>query len=154
MITYHKGDILKSGANVICHQVNCQGVMGSGLAKQIKDQYPEVYKNYRVHCDTHTTQQLMGTMFPFTVNCYSDSQITICNLFGQNYFGRDKIQTDYQALKNSLEDVRCVYYDDIIAIPYKIGCGLAGGSWNIVERMIKNIFAQTSLDVQVWEYQR
>lgn len=32
-MTYYKGDLLKSPCNMICHQVNCQGVMGDGIAK-------------------------------------------------------------------------------------------------------------------------
>ena len=40
MIKIFEGDLLESGANFICHQVNCQGVMGSGVAKQIKEQFP------------------------------------------------------------------------------------------------------------------
>lgn len=35
MITHHNGDLLKSGCDIICHQVNLQGIMGGGLAKQI-----------------------------------------------------------------------------------------------------------------------
>lgn len=40
MIKHIKGDIFQSGADVILHQVNCQGVMGSGVAKQVREKYP------------------------------------------------------------------------------------------------------------------
>ena len=36
MIIDKIGDILHTEADVICHQVNCKGVMGAGLAKQIR----------------------------------------------------------------------------------------------------------------------
>ena len=36
MIIDKIGDILHTEADVICHQVNCKGVMGAGLAKQSK----------------------------------------------------------------------------------------------------------------------
>ncbi len=32
MIEYCNGDILDSGADLICHQVNCQGAFGRGMA--------------------------------------------------------------------------------------------------------------------------
>lgn len=51
MIIYKDGDILTSTADVICHQVNCKGVMGAGLAKQIKQKYPAVFKLYKKRCD-------------------------------------------------------------------------------------------------------
>ena len=40
MIIDKIGDILHTEADVICHQVNCKGVMGAGLAKQIRNQIP------------------------------------------------------------------------------------------------------------------
>lgn len=40
------GDILDITEGIICQQVNCMGVMGSGLAKQIKYKYPRVYYEY------------------------------------------------------------------------------------------------------------
>lgn len=39
-IIYRKGDVLealrKGEVDIVIHQTNCQGVMGSGIAKQIK----------------------------------------------------------------------------------------------------------------------
>lgn len=46
MIIDKKGDVLESGCNVICHQVNEYGVMGGGLAKQIANKYPSVSEDY------------------------------------------------------------------------------------------------------------
>ena len=51
MVVYKECDIFDSGADIICHQVNCQGVMGSGLAKQIRERYPIVYEEYKKWCD-------------------------------------------------------------------------------------------------------
>ena len=46
-IKHVKGDILttptRNEDTVICHQVNCCGVMGAGLAKQIRDKWPVVF---------------------------------------------------------------------------------------------------------------
>ena len=33
-----------------------------------------------------------------------------------------------------------------IGIPYKIGCGLGGGDWNIVEDIIKTVFRDKKSD--------
>lgn len=39
------GDLLKQDkVDIICHQTNCKGVMGAGIAFQIKRAYPEVFK--------------------------------------------------------------------------------------------------------------
>lgn len=40
------GDLLKQDkVDIICHQTNCKGVMGAGIAFQIKRTYPEVFKS-------------------------------------------------------------------------------------------------------------
>ncbi len=48
------GDILTPNNTdrvvIVCHQVNCKGVMGAGLALQIKNKFPMVYKNYKDKC--------------------------------------------------------------------------------------------------------
>ena len=42
------GDLLKQDkVDIICHQTNCKGVMGAGIAFQIKRTYPEVFKKYK-----------------------------------------------------------------------------------------------------------
>ena len=42
-----EGNILDYDKDIIVQQVNCQGVMGGGLAKQILMKYPEVPKEYK-----------------------------------------------------------------------------------------------------------
>ena len=39
MIKIVKSNILDATEDIICHQTNCFGIMGSGLAKQIKEKY-------------------------------------------------------------------------------------------------------------------
>ena len=45
------GNLLNSDCDYICHQVNCMGKMGSGIAKQIRIKWPEVYIAYRAKCN-------------------------------------------------------------------------------------------------------
>ena len=35
MLQYKNGDILEAEEKIICHQTNCLGIMGAGLALQI-----------------------------------------------------------------------------------------------------------------------
>ncbi|MGF7049842.1 O-acetyl-ADP-ribose deacetylase (regulator of RNase III) [Paenibacillus sp. DS2015] len=41
------GDFFNAKQSILGHQVNCQGVMGSGAAKGIRDKYPEAYTAYQ-----------------------------------------------------------------------------------------------------------
>lgn len=58
-----RGDLLAYDAKVRCHQVNCKGVMGAGLAKQVKEKYPEAYEQYKAMCDQFGSSLLGHTQF-------------------------------------------------------------------------------------------
>ena len=57
-----EGDILKSDASALVNPVNCVGVMGKGLARQFRDQFPDNYRVYRDACDRGEVKP--GTVFP------------------------------------------------------------------------------------------
>ena len=46
MITYLKGDIFSSPAQVLVNTVNTVGVMGKGVALEFKKRYPAMFKSY------------------------------------------------------------------------------------------------------------
>lgn len=146
MITYHDGDILTSNADVICHQVNCKGVMGAGLAKQIKSKYPKVYEQYRDRC-----YYAVGNLLGINQYIQVDDDKWIANLFCQNNYGRDKCYTDYTALQESLKSLKEDMGVCTIAIPYGIGCGLAGGDWVIVNEIISEVFESYEGKLQIWK---
>ena len=47
MLINKVGNILNAEESIICHQVNVDGVMGGGLAKQVANAYPNVEKEYK-----------------------------------------------------------------------------------------------------------
>ena len=52
MIRKHEfKNIFLSDSAIICHQVNCLGAMGAGIAKQMKQKYPENFNYYKKLCD-------------------------------------------------------------------------------------------------------
>lgn len=126
------GDIFQSGAEVIVHQVNCQGVMRSGVAKQVREKYPSVFEEYQRFCK-NTFSPLGHTLFATA----PDGTI-IANLFAQDKFGYDgKCYTNYEALKKCLTEVRTKYCNQSIAIPYLMACHRGGGDWDKVSKMIE-----------------
>lgn len=133
------GDILKSDVDIICHQVNCVGVMGAGLAKQIREKYPEVYQEYTKYCNQAIKPQyILGDVL---LSKCKDGKV-VANLFGQVHYGAWERQTDYKALGEAFTKTATAVskLDKTVGLPYKIGCGLAGGNWDIVQDMIVRIF--------------
>lgn len=157
MIKHIKCDIFESGADVICHQVNCQGVMGSGIAKQVREKYPDVYESYKLLCENNNPEDLLGeSQF---VSIIDDKPRGIINIFGQLNYGYDgKCYTNYDVLKQAFDDVHWfvnnyfVDHNPVIAFPYKFGCARGGGDWNVVYKMIEDIFGDSDCEVLICEY--
>ena len=145
-IKHVKGDILttptRNEDTVICHQVNCCGVMGAGLAKQIRDKWPVVFDEYKKICGTDK----LGD----SQNVKVGPHLYVANLFVQDGYGRDKRYTNYAALTAALframkENPRATF-----RIPYGLGCGLAGGDWETVLDIIKEISDTWNVNVEIW----
>jgi hypothetical protein len=62
----------------------------------------------------------------------------ICNLAGQDGYGTDRKYTDYDALLTALAELHdaSISLNLPVYIPYRMGCGLGGGDWEIVSRLI------------------
>ncbi|OFZ18855.1 MAG: hypothetical protein A2Z20_02510 [Bdellovibrionales bacterium RBG_16_40_8] len=51
VVTFVKGDMFKSPAQVLTNTVNCVGVMGAGVALEFKNRYPMMFEDYKAKCD-------------------------------------------------------------------------------------------------------
>ena len=139
------GNILNATEDIICQQVNCQGTMGSGLARQLRARYPKMFVQYKSWCNfASTPEALLGTVH-FYYHTLEDSDYPVkivANIFGQLTYGREPnvIYTDYDALGSGLVKVSQVARatKKTTAIPYGLGCGLAKGDWNRVLPMIES----------------
>lgn len=152
-VTIKEGNILEATENIIAHQVNGKGVMGAGLAKQIKKAYPTVYKTYKYFVKQHPTpESLLGLNLMVASNGKhlhqndpADPNVKIIsNLFGQADVGTSEKQTDEKALRKALEHLlEYAKIDNLsIAIPHGIGCGLGGGDWDEILAIIEDVFKE------------
>ena len=140
-------DIFKAPANYIAHQVNCRGVMGAGLAKQIRTLNPKLYDIYQSHCRNYKPTDLLGKSFIYN---------NVISIFGQLNYGRDKsvVYTDYTALARAFQAIhKRLPIDKSIAFPYLIGCGLGNGDWLIVESLIEHAFPGRTVYICVKNYE-
>jgi O-acetyl-ADP-ribose deacetylase (regulator of RNase III) len=158
MIRYQKGDLLSVTSGIIAHGCNCQGVMGSGVAFQIKKKWPEVYKQYKLECDSFTDQQLLGSKGRAVK---VDDDLYVVNLYTQLVFGADgRKYVSYDAIDKSF---KYFLHENAIGnfgnkkhqinIPL-IGAGLGGGNWTVIESIIKSRAKEFSTEVIVWEYDK
>lgn len=69
---------IKSG--IICHQVNCIGVMGAGLALKIRNKWPIVYKKYKEDCKQFMTHPEM--MLGHVLDVMVEPTLVVANCYG------------------------------------------------------------------------
>ena len=140
-----KGDLLKTfekgDVDVIAHCCNCCGVMGSGIAFTIKQQYPAAYKAYK-DFELYNDNKIRLSTISYAK--HNQNQY-IVNLHAQQTFGSGASvrYVNYEALYNTLEQTRNLMIEKKVkrlGVPYKMACDRAGGDWRIVEVMLNVIF--------------
>lgn len=147
MLIYKKGDILEAEEDVICHQVNVDGVMGGGLARQIANKYPGVEKEYKDFCNTMKNNYTYLRGSAKTIIC--DDGKMIANCFTQ----KPNFDTDYQAIKECFDFIINLFKTckKSICIPKNYGCGIANGDWNIVSKIFEDLSNKYGIDIVVYQ---
>lgn len=130
MIEYIKGDVLNSGEAVVIHGCNCFNTMGSGVARQVLEEYREA-----AIVDAETVPGDVSKMGTYTT-AVGKNGTRIINAYTQYHYSRQKVNVDCVALECVMMLI-CNDFPDqkVFAMP-KIGAGLAGGDWNIIEEIL------------------
>ena len=138
-IQYVYGDATKpqgAGKKIIAHICNNKGLWGVGFVLAISRRWKEPEHNYRKK-QRHT----LGLVDTISV----EDDILVCNMIAQNGFVSqyNRRAVDYEALGDCLRKVNrtAIFNQATIHIP-RIGCGLGGGSWPIVESLIEQSCTQ------------
>lgn len=152
MIYEITGDLLDAKSGIICHQTNYHGVMGAGVARAIADKIlsTQQYNAYVNYC-WQAGRTALGTV-QFLGHAPG---LVVANMFSQDeakpqFNGRYDI-TDYEAMTACLIRVKDLAeaHNMTVHIPYRIGCGIAGGDWNLVRQLIYSVFGESPVDVYI-----
>lgn len=162
-IENREGNVLtQSDLTHIVHQANVYCTFGAGIAKQIKERFPEAYE-----ADCKTIKGDLSKVGSYSF-AKTKSGLTIINLYSQIGIGGQDRRTSYDAMVKGFESIRhsfgvkdslfppngthCLVENKLkykLGIPYGIGCGLANGSWTIVNSIIEDVFSNSDLDVVI-----
>ena len=155
MIEYIKGNLFNDYHPLIAHGCNSLGVMGSGFAKQVKAKFPDVYKAYAQKFVDGGLSLGVVQILPTTDEQKRD--LYIANCITQQGYGLTIQHVDYDAVDECMKGLsdhmkwatklRPTFWTHI-AMP-KIGAGLGGGDWTIIEPIIKKHLNQ--FHVKVYE---
>lgn len=140
-----KGNLLNASEIVIIHQCNCVSDRAAGLAKVLFQKFPaaNVYR-YR------QKPSKPGTTFV----ALSKGKV-IVGLFSQFYPGKAKYKTDSPELRlawfrEGLDSFR-TEPGASVAMPFNIGCGLAGGYWPAYEQAINEWAEKNNINVVLYD---
>lgn len=132
------GNLLDAPKGLLVHGVNSRGVMGSGIALDVKRRFPTAFQDYQKKC--YTTPNLHALLGEIVVSRIRED-LFIINAFTQRNYGVYHQWTDEnnQAIKN------CFHKVNILAKHYKlpvcfpmIGTGLGKGDWSQIKEIILN----------------
>jgi O-acetyl-ADP-ribose deacetylase (regulator of RNase III) len=149
MIKYIKGDLLTSKVDVIVHGCNCFQTMGSGVALAIRNVYPEAYEADCAFGEKGNPNKLgMYSAWRGAHKLHKNRDLTIVNLYTQFTYNPSTIPFSYDAFIVGFRRVLNNFQGESIAMP-KIGSGLAGGNWEIIESIINILSKDRKIRIYV-----
>jgi O-acetyl-ADP-ribose deacetylase (regulator of RNase III) len=132
---YLEGDLIQAPQTVIVHGCNNRGVMGSGVARQIRARWPLAYEVYNIQFAQ------AGLALGSLVNVQTEDGKIIVNAITQDGFGGDgAMYVSYDAIEQcfiALNDYMRDWNLQEAALP-RIGAGLGGGDWQVIEQIINS----------------
>ena len=153
-----KGDLFTTKDYIIAHGCNCEGKMGAGVAKIIKDRFPEAFYKYESYCKygNFTT----GRILPVVSNGKIIVNLAIQEEYKHRWEDNSNKLAKIEHISNSLKEMVSrleLKYKETgdskllkISMPM-VGCGLGGLSKEIVIPEIENIMLGSILTLTIYE---
>lgn len=144
MIRYVVGDATRPnghGPRIVAHVVNTIGAWGAGFVVAVSRRWPEPESEYR-----NARPSLGGVQYVPV-----GDGIVVANMVAQRGVGGGR-PLRYGALARCLDDVAryALTHEASVHMP-RVGCGLAGGAWSIVEMLIEESLVDRGIDVTVYD---
>lgn len=148
MLTIKHGDMFTNlpAEFILAHGCNCKGVMGSGVAKVVKDKWPAAFTKY-------VKDLKNGCSLGYASIAKVGEGQVVANIFTQNMYGRnpDIVYVDYAAVLNGLLGVKKFAYDVDLPVHFPfIGGGLANGDRIKLLNIFNEVFDGEDVDATLW----
>lgn len=144
-IKYVNDDLFESQAKVLVNTVNTVGVMGKGIAKEFKRQYPKMFEEYLRKCANGSLD--IGKLW-----LHETSHKWILNFPTKEHW-RSKSKVEH--IKAGLEEFVKIYTSErieSIAFPM-LGCGNGGLDWeNQVKPLMEEYLEPLPIDIYIHLY--
>jgi len=153
-INYIKGDAtnpISTGNRIIVHICNDIGGWGKGFVMAISKRWPQPEQQYREWFKSQEIFSLGEVQFVKV-----EDSLWVANLIGQHKINKDENGNPpirYEAVSEGLKKVG-QFAQEISASVHmpRIGCGLAGGTWDKIEPVIKTNLSDKEITVTVYDF--
>jgi O-acetyl-ADP-ribose deacetylase (regulator of RNase III) len=139
-----KGNIFESRLQTLVNAVNCDGVMGRGIAREFRFRFPCVFESYKKICEKKLLR-------PGTIQLVRDQQPWVLNLPTKDHW---KLPSKIEYIVEGLKKFALTYKDvgiKSVAFP-RLGVSLGGLEWRAVhEVMFKYLKPLPDLEVEIYE---
>lgn len=137
------GDIFESQAKTIVNTVNCVGVMGKGIAKEFKERYPDMYKEYVLLCDQHQIE-------PGKPYYYEDLLGNSIINFPTKKHWRSPSKLSYiiSGLKWFVENYAKLNISSVAFPP--LGCGNGGLNWELIGPIMYHWLKDLPIEIEIY----
>lgn len=141
-----KGDLfdLDHDFDGLAQGVNCEGLMGAGIAVAFRNRWPDMYQDYKHLCNAYR-DIIPGLLHTYDVLDDNGTELMILNLFSQVLPGKNG---DYGLLKSStlLMRIEAEKRDlSRVGLPW-IGCGIAGLAKHNVQHIFERILGPSYIN--------
>ncbi|WP_026703677.1 macro domain-containing protein [Flavobacterium soli] len=153
-IEYKKGDAtnpLGEENKIFVHICNDIGAWGKGFVMAISKRWKLPEAKYREWFKAKENFNLGEVQF-----VQVEQDLWIANLIGQHKINKDEngnAPIRYDAIENGLSKV-AHFAKEINASVHmpRIGCGLAGGKWEMIEPLIEKTISEKDVDTTVYDF--
>ncbi|HPQ87909.1 MAG TPA: macro domain-containing protein [Gammaproteobacteria bacterium] len=124
---------LQGEFDVIIHGCNCFCSMDAGIAKSIKQAFPQAWQ-----ADLKTPKgdkNKLGTFSQAEITLKNRHTLTVINAYTQFHWSGNSDLVEYESLRKIFTQIKLQFHGKRIGYP-QIGAGLAGGNWQKISQII------------------
>ena len=135
-------NIFNTECEVIVNAVNCVGIMGKGIALQVKTKYPEVFKRYKNICDKNMLK-------PGLLQIVKTNDKTILNFPTKMHWkNNSKIEWVEEGLMKFVESYKERGIKSIAFPP--LGCGNGNLNWEEVKLLMLKYLNNLDIKIEIY----
>jgi O-acetyl-ADP-ribose deacetylase (regulator of RNase III) len=137
------GDLFKTEMRTLVNTVNCEGVMGKGIAKAFKERYPDMFEDYYSRCKNKSV--VPGKPYLFVTK----DGVRIINFPTKDKW-KDSSEVKWitsgltELVRNAKE-----WGIESLAIP-ALGCGNGGLNWNEIRPLMCEDLSKLNIPVEIY----